>query len=54
MIIRRSSSDYVIRAVYVDDILLTESDIDGIKKAKDYLETVCDQIHGETLIFFWD
>ena len=31
--IRRSSYDIIILAVYVDDILLIESDVDGIEKS---------------------
>ena len=37
--IYRTSSGTGILVVYVDDILLIESDIDGIKKAKKYLKT---------------
>ena len=37
--IHRSSYYIMILIVYVDDILLTESDIDGIEKAKEYLKT---------------
>jgi len=40
----------VILIVYVDKILLTGSDIDGIEKAINYLETVC----GENLILSRD
>jgi len=39
MFIHRSSYYIMILVVYVDDILLTESDIDGIEKAKEYLKT---------------
>ena len=36
---RRTSSGTVILVVYVDDILLTRSDVDHIEKAKEYLKT---------------
>ena len=34
--------------VYVDDILLTCSNITGIQKTKDYLQTLCHKGHGQT------
>jgi len=40
--IRRTYSAIVILDVYVDGILLTESDVNGIKKAKEYIKTQLD------------
>lgn len=48
--IRKTSSGTII-FVYVVDILLTVSDVDIIKKAKEYLKTTCDQRHGQAKNF---
>ena len=48
--IRHSSANFVILAVYIDNILLTKSNTDGIEKAKAYLNTFCDQRHRKTPI----
>ena len=40
----------MILVVYVDDILLTGSNVADIVKAKEYLKTVCDQRHGQAKI----
>jgi len=44
----------VILVVYIDDILLTGSDVADIVKAKEFLKTVCDQRHGQAKTLSWD
>ena len=42
----------MIRIIYVDDILLTGSDVDIVKTKKVSEDSVCDQRHGKPIYFF--